>query len=230
MKKLRVASREAGSELAAELFTAAANANPESPVGLATGATMQGVYSALANLRFQPSCEHAFALDEYLDIDPNDQNSYHNELTQAFCEQLDWGGRLHVPGQFEYEGEAGYQLFEQRHAELGPVSVQLLGLGANGHIAFNEPGSSFDSLTREVELAEQTIRDNSRFFESLEQTPTRAVTQGIATIMRAESILLLVFGETKRAAALSMLGGDPATPASALASHPAVTIITDLDL
>jgi len=231
MKLLRVDDRAAGSQLAAELFIEAANQNPDQPIGLATGATMQGIYAELTRQDFTPSCKHAFALDEYLDIDPGDTNSFYHQLTEVLEEQLGFRGKLHVPGQFEYQGEAGYQLFEQRHLELGPLSVQLLGLGSNGHIAFNEPGSSFESVTREVELADQTIRDNSRFFESLDQTPTRAVTQGIATIMRAQTILLVAFGEQKLEAARAMLGAQsPSAPASALASHPSVTVITDLEL
>lgn len=231
MKLERVANLAEGSRLAAGLFRELAESNPASPVGLATGSTMQGVYAELAGQGYRPSCPDAFALDEYLGIDPDHKNSYQRELTAAFCEQLGWSGRLHVPGRGDYESSAGYQLFETRIQELGPISVQLLGLGANGHIAFNEPGSNFDSRTREVDLAEQTIADNSRFFEYPAETPTRAVTQGIATIMQAKNILLLVFGVKKLAAARAMLSGkDPQTPASALTDHPSVTVITDLDL
>jgi len=230
VKIIKVADREAGSQLAAQLVIELTTTNPDKPIGLATGATMQGVYAELARLKFTLPSKHAFALDEYLGIDPQDQNSYNRELS-AVCEQLGFAGQLHVPGQFEYRGEQGYQLFEQRHLELGPMAVQLLGMGSNAHIAFNEPGAGFDSLTREVDLASQTIADNSRFFASRAQTPTRAVTQGVATIMRASSILLLVFGEQKLEAARAMLAAqDPSVPASALANHPAVTVITDLSL
>lgn len=231
VKIIKVASRDEGSRLAAELFISATEAKPESPVGLATGSTMQGVYAQLARLRYQPACTHAFALDEYLGIDPLDENSYHRELTTAFVEGLGFRGQLHVPGQFEYRGQLGYELFERRHLQLGPLAVQLLGVGVNGHIAFNEPGSSFESVTREVDLARQTVIDNSRFFARPDQAPTRAVTQGIATIMRASKILLLAFGHNKLEAARAMLlGPDTAVPASAIAGHGAVTVITDLNL
>jgi glucosamine-6-phosphate deaminase len=114
---------------------------------------------------------------------------------------------------------------------LGPVAVQLLGLGSNGHIAFNEPGSPWDSLTRVVDLHEQTLRDNARFFEDTAQMPTRAITQGIATIKRASAILLVVFGGNKLKALKDALDNPGLqAPASSLFDHPNLTLITDLDL
>jgi len=227
----RVDSREAGSKLAAQLFADFSNLNPTKPVGLATGATMSGVYQELAKQGFSPSCQKAFALDEYLGLTKEHKNSYFYELNEQFVKRLGFKGELLVPGQPPFEGEEGLALFEQEHRRSGPLSVQLLGLGSNGHIAFNEPGSSFDSLTRVVELHPQTLLDNARFFEDPSEMPKFASTQGIATIMRASELLLLVFGETKQAAltaALSKADGD--SPASALLDHPNLTLITDLDL
>lgn len=231
MRIIRVADRAAGSLAAAKLFIELAEANPTKPVGLATGGTMSGVYSKLRELGLRPSCQDAFALDEYLDIDPASQNSYLYELNQSFAQALGWTGTLHVPGQGDYRGSSGIELFEQRIAALGPLSVQLLGLGTNGHVAFNEPGSDFDSRTRVVELHPQTRADNARFFESEEQMPTHATTQGLATIRQASNLLLLVFGENKKPALAKALSDpDPLTPLAALTDHANLVLITDLDI
>lgn len=230
MRIERVASREAGSQLAAQLFADFSNLNPTKPVGLATGATMSGVYQELANQGFSPGCDKAFALDEYLGLTKDHKNSYLFELNEQFAKRLGFKGELLVPGQPPFEAEEGLALFEKEHLSAGPLSVQLLGLGSNGHIAFNEPGSSFDSLTRVVELHPETLRDNSRFFEDPDQMPRLASTQGIATIKRASALLLLVFGETKQAALTAALSKvDTNSPASALLDHPNLTLITDLD-
>lgn len=231
MKIIKVADQEAGSAQAAELFAQFSGSMPNRPVGLATGGTMAGVYRKLQQQGFRVPCQDAFALDEYLGIDPTDKNSYLNELGLRFSDALGWSGKLHVPGQGDYAGPDGAELFEQRLTELGPVSVQLLGLGSNGHIAFNEPGSAFDSRTRVVELHPQTRSDNARFFDSVDQTPTHATTQGLATIAQASNLLLLVFGEAKRAAlgqALAEPG--PMTPLAALLDHPSLTLITELEI
>lgn len=224
----KVESREVGSQLAARLFVELSQANPAKPVGLATGSTMAGVYQELENLGFSPKCQVAFALDEYLGLSPEHENSYARELTTNFSERLGFQGELLVPGQ---EPLGDPTSFEQFHLEQGPVSVQLLGLGTNGHIAFNEPGSSWDSTTRVVELHEATIRDNSRFFADSSKIPSQATTQGIATIKRASALLLLVFGQNKLEA-LQIALNNPGThaPASSLLDHPNLTLITDLDI
>ena len=223
-----VENKQLGSELAAKLFAQTSNQNPHKPIGLATGETMRGVYAHLAKIDYTPATSNAFALDEYLGIKKADPNSYLSELTTSFCKLLNWEGRLHVPGQGEYSGEQGPERFEKVHLELGPLSVQLLGFGVNGHIAFNEPGSKPDSLTRIVDLHEETRIANSRFFDSLDQVPTQAYSQGLATIKRASSILLLVFGEKKKQALLEALDEtSESSPLSALKGHQNLTLITD---
>lgn len=228
VKTHRVESREAGSQLAARLFVELSQANPTKPVGLATGSTMAGVYRELENLGFNPKCQVAFALDEYLGLPPVHENSYARELTTNFSERLGFQGQLLIPGQ---EPLSDPTSFEQFHLEQGPVSVQLLGLGTNGHIAFNEPGSSWDSTTRVVELHEATIKDNSRFFSDGSKMPTHATTQGIATVKRANALILLVFGQNKLEALQTALNNPGIhAPASALLDHPNLTLITDLDI
>ena len=231
MKIEKVPNKHLGSELAAELFIEKSNRFPKNPVGLATGETMRGVYEELARLKFSPQFDHAFALDEYQGISKDSQNSYWSELNQNFSQLLSWGGKLHVPGRDDYQGEQGLRDFEKAISEKGPISVQLLGLGTNGHVAFNEPGSEFDSLTRVVELHDETRLANSRFFSSIDEVPETAVTQGLATIAKAESLLLLVFGEAKRHALVSALENpNENTPLASLLSHKDLTLITDLEI
>ncbi len=227
----QVETKQAGSELAAKLFAQISQENPDKPIGLATGETMRGVYSHLSKINYTPETSNAFALDEYLGVEKTDPNSYFFELTNSFCKLLNWEGKLHVPGQEEYSGEHGLESFEQAHLELGPLSVQLLGFGVNGHIAFNEPGSELDSLTRVVDLHEETRIANSRFFDSLGDVPRQAYSQGLATIKRASSILLLVFGEQKKQALLESLGEtNESSPLSALKDHENLTLITDIQI
>jgi len=192
---------------------------------------MVGVYKKLAKSGFVPRCSDAFALDEYDGIAPSDSNSYANELHREFSKGLGWRGEIHVPGQGKYSGEEGPTIFEEAIAELGPLSVQLLGLGVNGHVAFNEPGSAFNSRTRRVKLHMETIEANSVHFDDVSLVPTHAVSQGLATISRATTLLLLVFGAAK-VEALTRAVRDPGltTPFAAFADHPDLNLITDINL
>ena len=191
---------------------------------------MDGVYKQLAESGFKPSFQHAFALDEYADISANSKNSYLNELTRKFSKPISFDGELHVPGQGKYGGEDGNERFEKDLAELGPLSVQLLGMGTNGHIAFNEPGSDFASRTRRVELHQATLSANAMYFDELHPMPTHANTQGLATIAQADMLLLVVFGERKKEALeKSIRHPDESTPLAALLEHPNLVLVTDQD-
>lgn len=226
----KVQNKVEGSELAAETFISLSNLHPLKPVGLATGETMAGVYQQLAIKDFKPKFDNAFALDEYAGLEKINPNSYYFELYEKFSKLLGWNGRLHVPGQDEYAGD-GVTQFEVAIEKLGPLSVQLLGLGTNGHIAFNEPGSALNSITREVELNEETRVANSRFFESVNQVPTRAITQGLSTIAKAQALLLLAFGESKlQALKKAMKNPDESSPLAAIKDHKNLILITDLDI
>lgn len=228
MRLEKVADPAAGAVLAAEIFIEFSNLNPSAPLGLATGMTMSAVYQNLAASVWRPHCDHAFALDEYLGLPPSHPNSFEFELRSRFVEPLDFAGRLHVPGQGEYRDAVGYQLFEHRLAELGPVQVQLLGLGTNGHVAFNEPGTIGQSITREVELASETIEANSKYFANSLAMPRRAVTQGLATIFRANYLVLVATGASKHSALrLAISEGSIRHPLSALMSHPHLVVISD---
>jgi glucosamine-6-phosphate deaminase len=228
MKIIPATSADSAVELAARLFIEKVSGNPDAPVGLATGGTMDGVYLKLKEMDYHPETKHAFALDDYLGLESGSPNSYAAELNQKFAQRLDWTGTLHVPGSGDYQGELGSDRFEEAIRTLGPLSVQLLGLGSNGHIAFNEPGSEPDSLTRIVELHPATRSDNARFFASPAEVPTHAVTQGLATISRSSSLVLVVLGEKKLPALKQALASPSAqTPLAALLEHEDLTLITD---
>lgn len=231
MRIEKVHNHHEGSQRGAQLFAARSAAAPTAPVGLATGATMQGVYSELAKNSFHPDFQDVFLLDEYLGFQENSPGTFEHEIRTRFCAPLNFTGRVHVPGAGRYLGSNGALDFEETLMSHGPLSVQLLGLGTNGHIAFNEPGSAPKSLTRVVALAEQTRESNTRHFPGGVNVPTHAVTQGLATIRRASSLLLLVFGAIKQRALLEGLTQeDPIHPLRALLEHPNLTIITDIDL
>lgn len=224
------ASRQAARLLADELAS-------HSPVlGLATGSSVELVYEELATLisadpelRAGIRRARGFALDEYVGLPAGDPNSYLATLERQMAIPaglpLD---RLHVPSISVAEDPGRY---DEQISAAGGVAVQLLGIGGNGHIGFNEPGSPLDAGTRLVTLDERTRRDNARFFAGLAQVPTQAVTQGIATILRARRLVLLAFGRPKAKALAAALTG-PVTsqlPASAVQRHPDVLVFADPD-
>jgi glucosamine-6-phosphate deaminase len=136
---------------------------------------------------------------------------------------------MHVPNGMTDDPDATCAEYERAIAEAGGVDIQIVGIGANGHLGFNEPGSSFSSRTRVADLSERTLRDNSRFFASLEQVPVACITQGLATIAAARSLILVVSGEHKSEAVARALYG-PVTvdcPASIIQLHDSVTVVID---
>ncbi len=206
--------------------------NPRAVLGLATGGTMEPVYRGLieahrAGLGFAGVT--SFNLDEYVGLDPAHPQSYHSYMRRHFFDHVDIpADRRFLPCGNCDPAEAA-AIFEARLEQHGPVDLQLLGLGHNGHIGFNEPGSSLGSLTREKTLTRRTRDANARFFGPGEVPPQSAVTMGIATIMRARSIVLLALGAAKAEAVAQVVEG-PVTafcPGSALQYHRDVSVILD---
>jgi len=231
MRVIKVQNKSEGALFVAKTFIEESSKKPYMPVGLATGSTMLEVYGKLAELGFKPLFSHAFALDEYVGLGVDHPNSYAHYLLEHFAKPLGYGGKIHVPGQGEYSSENGPELFETAIRTHGPLSVQLLGLGPNGHLAFNEPGSALDSRTRVVSLASETIVANRQYFDPPEAIPELAVTQGLATIAQADSLLVAVFGPEKQAALTKALNPEfPDTPFSAIRDHPNLTLVTDLKI
>ena len=202
-------------------------------LGLATGETMEAVFAELVQRHREQGLSfarvHAYLLDEYLDLDHDDRSAYRNVAHRLLAGQVDMGpGTVHGPNPQALDVTAECARYE-RQVRQASIGLQLLGIGANGHIAFNEPGSPLDSATRVVELSEQTRADNARFFPAGRSVPARAITQGISTVAAAQEIVLVACGEHKARAVARALEG-PVTveiPASALQLHPSVTVVLD---
>jgi len=171
-----------------------------------------------------------FNLDEYVGLPPDHVESYHYFMKEEFFRHTNIRPEnTHIPDGMASDLIAECQAYEDAIAGAGGIDVQLLGIGSNGHIAFNEPGSSLGSRTRIKTLDERTVRDNARFFESREDVPRYALTMGIGTIMDARQLILLANSKTK-ADAISRTVEGPITamvPATIVQLHPRATIITD---
>ena len=222
------------SKLAARIIGDLVMARPRCVLGLATGSTPLGTYRELVRAHREDGLDFSqvvtFNLDEYVGLEAENEQSYHYFMWENFFRHIDIRREnVHIPeGDAEDPDEFCHE-YEHEIADAGGVDLQLLGLGGNGHIAFNEPISSLGSRTRIVTLTEQTRRDNARFFKGIEEVPRYAMTMGIGTILDAGSILLVANGEGKADAVARMVEGPvmAMVPASALQLHPAVTVIVD---
>ncbi|MCJ8508677.1 glucosamine-6-phosphate deaminase [Rhizobium lemnae] len=228
-------AREVGEE-AARFFVEVINNNPRANIGLATGATARSFYTALikahTELKLSFAAVNTFNLDEYIGLSRSHPNSYWNEIVEQFGRHVDVPlTQIHAPDGAHQDPEAAAAVYEGLLASVGGVDIQLLGLGRNGHIAFNEPGSPFDSCTRPVDLTTSTLQANQVHFPSGETMPQRAISMGIATILKARRIVLIASGQAKAEALKDMLRGTigPHCPASFLRAHSAVHVIADRD-
>lgn len=218
--------------LVADAIVRLVQAKPDAVLGLATGSTPLPVYEALEP-RLQGidvSRVRGFALDEYVGLDPAHPESYRSVIQREVVEPLGLDPDLvRVPdGSLDGIEHAGEQ-YEEAILAAGGVDLQLLGIGTDGHIGFNEPGSSFASLTRVKTLTQQTRDDNARFFDSVDDVPKHCITQGLGTILRAQHLVLLAFGEGKAEAVAGAVEG-PLTaslPGSAIQLHPRATVVVD---
>jgi glucosamine-6-phosphate deaminase len=204
-------------------------------LGVATGGSAEPVYAAL---RAQPEAAGllggatAYALDEYVGLSGTHPQSYQATLRREYLEPLGLPPEgLRVPDGAAADPHDEAARFDAELTAAGGVDLQILGIGSNGHIAFNEPGSDLAGRTRVQELSEQTRTDNARFFGARRDVPTHAITQGVGTILSADEILLLAFGTTKARALHAALTGPISSdvPASALQHHPRVTVLADPD-
>lgn len=207
---------------------------PGKVLGLATGSTPLGLYAKMVEDHKQNGTSYkeikSFNLDEYVGLPINHPESYYAFMHRNLFDQIDIPEEnTHVPSGLGEDLEAQAREYDEMIAE-SPVDIQLLGIGSDGHIAFNEPGTPFDSGTHVTDLAESTIKDNCRFFDNdISKVPTQAVTQGIGTIMKARNILLIATGANKAKAVKEMLEGpvDESCPASILQRHDSVVVIVD---
>ncbi|TKC16127.1 glucosamine-6-phosphate deaminase [Robertmurraya kyonggiensis] len=207
----------------------------ENPVlGLATGSTPEGLYRYLieAYKEGKASFQHVttFNLDEYVGIERADANSYYSFMQENFFKHVDISpSQTFLPNGKAADLQAECEDYEQLISNASQIDIQVLGLGLNGHIGFNEPGTPFSIRTHVVDLEESTREANSRFFESIDEVPTQAITMGIGTIMESKMILLLVSGEQKAEALVRLFTNEVSEefPASILQNHPNVVIIAD---
>ncbi len=233
MRVVVAQSPVAAAHIAADLVERFVTVSPSPALGLATGETMQAVFAELAlrcreqGLSFAEVC--AYLLDEYLGLDRRDPCAYRNVAHWLLARHVDIGPEaVHGPNPHAADMAAECARYEREVREAS-IGLQLLGIGSNGHIAFNEPGSPLEGTTRVVALSEQTRADNARFFPEGRSVPARAITQGIATILAAAELVLVACGEHKAEAVARAVEG-PVTeevPASALQLHPNATVLLD---
>jgi glucosamine-6-phosphate deaminase len=219
---------EAG-ELAANVILELVARRRDAVLGLATGSTPLPIYQALAARKADLSAVRGFALDEYVGLPSSHPESYRSVITREVVEPLRLTPELvRVPGDSGPIETAGAD-YERAIVEAGGVDLQILGIGTDGHIGFNEPGSSFESLTRVKTLTQQTREDNARFFDSIDEVPVNCITQGLGTIRRARHLVLLAFGEAKAEAIAAAVEGavTASAPGSAIQLHPHVTVLVD---
>lgn len=203
-------------------------------LGLATGATPLGVYKKIIELHQKGEIDFrevvTFSLDEYLGLDQDHPQSFAFYMEENLFRHVNIrrGNTFHLEGR-PANIEAHCREYEEKIKKQGGIDVQILGIGRNGHIGFNEPGSSLSSRTRVKTLVEETVKDNARFFKSEEEVPRFCLTMGIGTVMEAKMIILLAFGKNKSDAVFKAAEG-PVTasiPASILQLHPHVKILVD---
>ncbi|MGG4090539.1 glucosamine-6-phosphate deaminase [Paenibacillus lautus] len=221
-------------QTAANQISSLLHTNPRATLGLATGSTPVGLYNKLIEMNRQGLVSFAqtttYNLDEYVGLPENHPESYRTFMNEKFFNHVDIQiERTHVPNGNATNPEEECLNYDKMLEEFGPVDLQLLGLGHNGHIGFNEPGESLSGGTHVVELQEKTRNANARFFPTLDDVPTHAITMGVATIMKARQILLLVRGEDKAEIVHRALKGPITTecPASLLQCHPNVVVLLD---
>ncbi len=222
-------------ELAADIVVKAIENKPRSVLGLATGSTPVPLYDELVSRYEAGTVSFAqakgFLLDEYVGLPPEHPESYINFIYRTFASRVDFTkGAVEGPQGLADRPEQAAKEYEDAIMETGGIDLQILGIGRNGHIGFNEPSGSLYSKTHLQVLTKQTRQDNARFFGGdIEQVPRFAITQGLGTINRAKEVILLATGESKSEAMLHVIEGgvSAAWPGSALQFHDNITIIMD---
>jgi glucosamine-6-phosphate deaminase len=223
------------SKRAAEIIAKELREKPNMVLGLATGSTPIGTYKELIRMHREDGLDFSeassFNLDEYYRIAPSNSQSYHYFMEENLFKNINLPKeRIHIPDSMAEDISAFCKEYDNEIMEYGGIDLQILGIGENGHIAFNEPSDELFLGTHLTDLTSSTIQVNSRFFSSIEEVPTKAVTMGIGSIMKAKKILLLANGKKKSKIIKDMLLNDTITtqmPASMLLLHPNVTIILD---
>ncbi|EGP66748.1 putative glucosamine-6-phosphate deaminase [Streptococcus sp. oral taxon 056 str. F0418] len=228
MKIIQVSDQLEGGKVAVDILRRKL-AEGAKTLGLATGSSPLTFYKELVDSDIDLSNLVSVNLDEYVGLTEDDPQSYHYFMKENLFSHKPFKHSF-LPNGTSHNAEEETEAYNRILAE-NPVDFQILGIGTNGHIGFNEPGTSFDSQTHLVDLTPSTIEANARFFETIDQVPTQAISMGIANIMAAKSILLFAYGKSKAQAIAGTVSG-PVTeelPASVLQNHADVTIIADAE-
>jgi len=233
--KLIIGSNETISKLIANEYINQVNKKRSSVLGFATGTSPLLVYKNLieANKEGKVSFKDivTFNLDEYVGLDGNHPQSYRYFMNDSLFNHID----INIDNTHVLKGTGDYLEYMNNYDKLiesyGGIDLQILGIGSDGHIAFNEPGTPFDSLTHIAKLAESTIKDNSRLFNDISEVPTTAITMGLKSIMNAKKIVLIATGKNKAQAIYNLFNGELTedVPCSILKNHPDCTIYCDED-
>jgi glucosamine-6-phosphate deaminase len=234
MEVVITADEAAMGKAAAKIVADLLNMKPNAVLGLATGSTPLALYRELARMHLEEGLDFSqattFNLDEYVGLAPEHEQSYYYFMWHNLFQDINIPRRaIHVPSGTTTNHEAYCRWYEEEIERAGGIDLQVLGIGRDGHIAFNEPGSSLGSRTRLKTLTQETIQDNARFFRNEEEVPRYAITMGVGTILEARHCLLLATGEKKAEPIAKAIEG-PVTSlvtASALQLHPFTTAILD---
>ncbi len=222
------------SKVAAQIVSEVLNAKPNAVLGMATGSTPLGLYQELVRLHREEQLDFSrvttFNLDEYVGLRMDHPQSFHYFMREHFFQHVNIPRQnINIPSGTTSNYPAFCEWYEQRIAQCGGIDLQILGIGSDGHIAFNEPTSSLSSRTRLKTLSKQTIDDNARFFERREDVPIYAITMGVGTILEARKLLMVASGKAKARAIAQAVEG-PLTSmvtASAIQLHRDATVIAD---
>ena len=233
MKIIKVKNYDEMSEEAFKVVLEVVKSNPSAVLGLATGSTPIGLYEKMAKDHKENGTSYAECrtvnLDEYVGLDINSDQSYVYFMRENLFKNIDIKlENTNIANGKALDTDAECARYNALLSELRQ-DVQVLGIGSNGHIAFNEPGTPFDSVTHVVDLAESTIKDNSRLFNSIDEVPRQAFTMGLSNIMNAKKVLILANGEGKAYAIKELVHGEirEEVPATILRNHPDCILICD---
>ena len=236
MEVIILPTAEEASEVAARLVARQVREKPGSVLGLATGGTPCLLYQFLARMHRAGKLDFgrvtSFNLDEYIGLDPAHPASYHHFMEENFFSLVNIAReRIHIPNGLTRDVSADCAGYEKAIHDAGGIDLQILGLGSDGHLGFNEPGSSLASRTRIKTLTERTRSDNARFFTGNHEVPHHVITMGLGTIMESRMCLLLAFGKGKAQAVAASVEG-PVTasvPGSLLQFHPRAKVLLDAE-
>jgi len=222
------------SKLAAKIVAKQIKDKPNTVLGLATGSTPEGMYRELVKIHKEGELDLSqvitFNLDEYLGVSPDHPQSYHYYMYENFFNHVNIEEKnIHIPKGDTKDPIQECLDYEREIEKVRGIDLQILGIGINGHVGFNEPDINLEAKTHVIQLSDDTIKANSRFFKNLDEVPKKAITMGMATIMKSKKIILMAWGLEKKKPILKVISGHIATdvPASLLQVHNDVILIVD---